>query len=126
MLDVRWKIMKLKELKEYFYRELSDMYPNTEIQSFLSIVLEEYLDLQRIDLIIKPDWMIPSEKLEALKGVTARLKNQEPIQYIVEKTEFYGLPFTVNKNVLIPRPETEELVQWIIDETKDRRQKDKR
>lgn len=117
--------MTLKEFQVFFTDELSAFFPNTEIQSFLSIVLEEYLHFQRIDLVTKSDFEIPTEALAQLQQLTERLKVQEPIQYIIGKTEFYGLPFHVNKHVLIPRPETEELVEWILDETKDERQKTK-
>ena len=112
--------MNLKQFKEGFHSGLSPHYPETEIQSFLSIVLEAYLDLHRIDLIMKPDWMIPKEQQAVLQRVTNRLKNHEPIQYIVGKTEFFGLPFFVNEKVLIPRPETEELVEWVISEVAKR------
>lgn len=111
--------MRLADFKDHFNSDLAELFPATEIQSFLSIVLEEYLGLQRIDLVTRPNMEIDSEKLETLISVLNRLKNQEPIQYIIGETEFFGLPFKVNKNVLIPRPETEELVEWIISESSE-------
>ena len=77
--------MTLKEFQNYFIEELSEYYPNTEIQSFLSIALEEYLGFQRIDLITKSDYIISDKKLQSLTQVIKRLTNQEPIQYIIGK-----------------------------------------
>ncbi len=111
--------MRLADFKDHFNSELAELFPATEIQSFLSIVLEEFLSLQRIDFVTRPNLEIDSQKLETLSTVLNRLKNQEPIQYIIGETEFYGLPVKVNKNVLIPRPETEELVEWIISESSE-------
>jgi release factor glutamine methyltransferase len=108
--------MRLVEFKNYFQNQLSEIYPDTEIQSFLSIVLEEYLALQRIDLVTRPEFEIASDVLLKLNEVVERLKQEEPIQHIIGQTEFFGLPFYVNENVLIPRPETEELVEFIIQE----------
>lgn len=108
--------MKLIEFRNHFTSELIDQFPKTEIQSFFNILIEEYLNLQRIDLITQPHFSILEEKLEDLFAALNRLKDQEPIQYILGKTEFYGLPFHVNQEVLIPRPETEELVDWILNE----------
>jgi release factor glutamine methyltransferase len=106
--------MKVKQFRDHFYSELSDQYPKTEIQTFLLMVLEEYLNFQRIDLVTKGDFEIETKILEQLQKVVVQLKKQRPIQYILRKTEFYGLPFLVNEHVLIPRPETEELVEWIL------------
>lgn len=115
--------MTLKEFKLFFSESLSDMYPKTEIDTFFFFLMEEYLEFQRVDTILNPDFEIPVEKITLLKVAIKRLKKEEPIQYILGKTEFYGLPFIVDKNTLIPRPETEELVEWVIKESQEKRQK---
>jgi release factor glutamine methyltransferase len=108
--------MLLKEFRSHFNQKLSDLYLQTEIDSFFYLLIEEKLKLQRIDLVIQPDVKISAENLEFLNTALTRLQQQEPLQYIIGKTEFYGLPFKVTKDTLIPRPETEELVEWIISE----------
>jgi release factor glutamine methyltransferase len=109
--------MILKEFKLFFSEALSAIYPKTEIESFFFILMEEILELQRIDTVLKPHFLITEEKLIDLKNILKRLLKEEPIQYILGNTEFYGLPFLVNKNTLIPRSETEELVAWVLAET---------
>ena len=109
--------MKLKELKHNFTETLSEVYPSEEIQSFFSILSEKYLNLARVQITLEADKKIDSTALEKFEKALKRLKKQEPIQYIVGDTEFYGLTFNVNKNTLIPRPETEELVEWIIEDS---------
>ena len=116
-LDVK-KDMILKEFKLFFNEALSAIYPKTEIDSFFFILMEEKLKLQRIDTVLKPDFLITKKSLIDLKTIVKRLQNEEPIQYIIGNTEFYGLPFLVDKNTLIPRTETEELVAWVLDEIK--------
>ncbi|MCG1037153.1 peptide chain release factor N(5)-glutamine methyltransferase [Polaribacter sargassicola] len=106
--------MTLKDFRIFFNDALSNFYPKTEIDSFFFILINDKLNLQRIDTVLKPDFLITDEILSELKNIINRLKKEEPIQYILGNTEFYSLPFLVNKNTLIPRPETEELVEWII------------
>jgi release factor glutamine methyltransferase len=83
------------------------------------LLIEEYLGLKRIDTVLKPDFKIEDEKLTLLNLAIGKLKKEIPLQYIIGQTEFYGLPFLVDKNTLIPRPETEELVEWILMEIKE-------
>ena len=108
--------MILKNFKTFFTNELSSIYPTSEIDTFFFFLIEEYLDFKRVDVILKSDFEIPTEVISKLNTALIRLKNEEPIQYILGKTEFYGLPFLVTKDTLIPRPETEELVEWILNE----------
>lgn len=107
--------MLLKLLRTHFYTALKDDYPETEIQSFFNILADYYLGMKRIDVSLNLDMQISIKKVEDFKTAIEALKNQVPIQHIVETTEFYGLPFKVSQDTLIPRPETEELVEWIID-----------
>ncbi|MFT5958631.1 MAG: release factor glutamine methyltransferase [Polaribacter sp.] len=114
-MDVE-KDMTLRAFKKKFMEALSEIFPKTEIDSFFFILMEEKLNLQRIDTVLKPDFLIPEEQLADLKNILQRLQKEEPIQYILGNTEFYGLPFFVDENTLIPRSETEELVAWVIEE----------
>ena len=108
--------MTLKNFKTFFTNELSSIYPTSEIDTFFFYLIEEYLDFKRVDVVLKSDFEIPTEVISKLNTALIRLKKEEPIQYILGKTEFYGLPFSVTKDTLIPRPETEELVEWILNE----------
>ncbi|MBK5214098.1 MAG: peptide chain release factor N(5)-glutamine methyltransferase [Flavobacteriaceae bacterium] len=110
--------MNISELKKKFKKQLSGLYPSEEIQSFFSILSEKYLKLSRIEIALNPEKIISEEAFEKFQRAVLRLKNHEPIQYIIGETEFFGLPFKVNKHTLIPRPETEELVEYIISEQK--------
>lgn len=110
--------MTIKEYKYYFKNSLSKIYPNTEIENFFFLLMDEYLNFQRIDTVLKANFLINNDKLTILKSALKRLMKEEPIQYIIGNTEFYGYPFLVDKNTLIPRPETEELVEWVLLEVK--------
>ncbi|WP_299017811.1 peptide chain release factor N(5)-glutamine methyltransferase [uncultured Polaribacter sp.] len=119
--------MTLKDFKLFFTDALVSIYPKTEIDAFFFILIEEKLQLQRIDTVLKPDFLIADEQLNSLKEIIEKLKKEEPIQHILGNTEFYGLPFLVNKNTLIPRPETEELVDWVLNKVqKLNRKKEKK
>lgn len=114
--------MFLKEFKNHFNTELLTVYPQTEIDSFFFLLIEKELGLQRIDVALNNQQSISEEKFKHLYNSLSRLKSQEPIQYILGETEFYGFPFRVTKDTLIPRPETEELVDWIVNDYNNKAQ----
>ncbi len=111
--------MEILLFKKYFFSELSNNYPKTEIQSFFNILIEHQLNLTRVEIALNPAIEITQTHLDFLQKALSSLKKSIPIQYIIGETEFYGLPFKVSKNVLIPRPETEELVNWVLNDTKN-------
>lgn len=114
--------MLLKSYKSIFLQELSPLYDEKEIESFFYIVLESFHNKKRIDLALNPEMEMDAVQLLRWESVLSDLKKEKPIQYILGETEFYGLPFLVNENTLIPRPETEELVEWIISNNEGLRQ----
>ena len=109
--------MLLKTYKTNFLQELSLLYDEKEIESFFYIVLESFHNLKRIDLALNPAIAMNEMQLQLWESLLSDLKKEKPIQYILGRTEFYGLPFLVNESTLIPRPETEELVEWVVVES---------
>ncbi|MFB9111006.1 peptide chain release factor N(5)-glutamine methyltransferase [Flavobacterium gyeonganense] len=110
--------MKIKQYRTQFIKELSSLYDAYEAESFFYLILENKYNLRQIDLALNHELAFSDADLEVLKSFLNELKKEVPIQYLLGKTNFYGLDFEVNENVLIPRPETEELVDWIINENK--------
>lgn len=97
----------------YINSELKDLYPATEIKSFTFLILEKLTGLSRTQIIVNKNTVFSLEQHHEIESFIDKLKRFVPIQYILGETEFYGLNFSVNESVLIPRPETEELVDWI-------------
>ena len=114
--------MKLKTYKTEFYEQLFPLFPEMEVESFFYLLTESYLEKTRIQLALEPDFELNSTQLQQFEKALQRLLQQEPIQYILGDTEFFGYPFQVNQHTLIPRPETEELVAWIIEDVKNKNQ----
>jgi release factor glutamine methyltransferase len=99
---------------QYINNELTGIYPKSEIEGFIRIILEEVCGLSFTEQLVQNHKKLKVADFEKITTIISRLKNFEPIQYILGETEFYGLKLTVNPSVLIPRPETEELVEWIV------------
>ena len=109
--------MLLKEIKDIFHKELGEIYPKEEIDSFFYSCIEHYLKLERFILAIQPGITLTKEEEQPLFEALSELKLEKPLQYILGTAHFMDLELQVNENVLIPRPETEELVQWILLDT---------
>ncbi|MGO1586119.1 MAG: peptide chain release factor N(5)-glutamine methyltransferase [Mesonia sp.] len=114
--------MTLQELKLNFFTELNEQYPATEIESFFFWLTQSELNISRLEMALDPQKEVHTQQMERFRIATSRLKNYEPIQYIVGETEFYGCLIKVNPSVLIPRPETEELVAWMVEDLKDKKE----
>jgi release factor glutamine methyltransferase len=107
----------LKEVLHIYHKELDDLFGKEEVDSFFNILIDYYLDIKRIHLVLEPEYVITKEEEQPLFEALSQLKLHKPIQYIIGETEFYGLPFKVNEHTLIPRPETEELVGLLIEDS---------
>ncbi len=111
--------MTIKALQEEFQKQLIFNYPKDEINSFFYLLSEAFLDKNRLDIALAPNDQINNSKTTLFLDALAQLKNEYPIQYIIGEVEFMDLTFEVNENVLIPRPETEELINWVLSAEED-------
>jgi release factor glutamine methyltransferase len=101
---------------QHFQSELLGLYPETEIRSFWLLIIEKLTGFSRTEIIVNKNTLFSEKQRTEVESFIEKLKNFIPIQYILGETVFYGLTFQVNSSVLIPRPETEELVDWIRNE----------
>ena len=112
--------MKLKYIQNKFHEALDAEYGKEEVNHFFFMICDYYFKFKRITLALEPDYSISDAEAIPVLEALESLKKHEPIQYVLKTTEFYGLEFQVNNSVLIPRPETEELVSWIIESGLDK------
>lgn len=108
--------MILRDLKQHFITTLTALYPKEEVEAFFYRLTEHILHMKRIDVVLHNDTEVKPQDYNKFLEALKRLQNHEPIQYVIGVTEFFGLEFIVNESVLIPRPETEELVARIIND----------
>lgn len=112
---------KISSIIKFFHEELKSSFNKEEIENFIFYSLNEYLGFSRSDVILKNDTRVSESELLKFNKVVKQLKVHKPIQYILGSAHFLDLNLYVNENVLIPRPETEELVDLIIKENRDKR-----
>jgi len=106
--------INLSGIQQKFRSALADYYPEQEIREIFLLTAEQVLNYSKIDTFLRAGDSISQNTADKFYQILARLMKWEPVQYILGYTVFYGLPFEVDQRVLIPRQETEELVDWII------------
>ena len=109
---------RIADIKLYFYSELAELYPESELLQLFRMAAYEINTFSPIDLHMNANDRVTESQLLQYSNFVKRLKNSEPVQYITGYQWFMDLKIAVNKDVLIPRPETEELVNQLIEELK--------
>ena len=104
--------MKLKDLRYYFFNQLND-FSKSEINTFFKLLCEDIIGIKPHQIIINAANKVSDSDLNLFFDAINRLKLDEPIQYIIGHSYFLGNKFKLSPSVLIPRPETEELISWI-------------
>lgn len=106
--------MELKKIANNFKTTLSSIYDEHEAYAIFLMTIEQVLHYSKGDYLLKKEEILSTRDLNKLEQILDELSTGKPIQYVLGEAHFYGLPFKVNESVLIPRPETEELVEWIL------------
>ena len=107
---------KIKDVIRFFREELYGLYEEGEIETFITFCFEDFINVKRFEISLKANDTISESELLKFNFAIKDLKKHKPIQHILGKADFYGMKFIVNEQVLIPRPETEELVHLIIND----------
>ncbi|MEO3404846.1 peptide chain release factor N(5)-glutamine methyltransferase [Mucilaginibacter sp. CAU 1740] len=107
-------MITIKDVFEDYRKQINGVYDANEIEAITLLAISEITGMSNASIKAFPERVLSEEQAESANNVVAELKTGKPIQYIFGITEFYGLPFKVNRYVLIPRPETEELVEWVL------------
>jgi release factor glutamine methyltransferase len=115
------KTRTIKYVTRYIKDELDNIYPEPEINSLIEIMMDHVVKLKKTDLLVNREQTITYKQFKKIEDITKQLKKQKPIQQILEKTEFYNITLKISPQTLIPRQETEELVDWIIKDAPPRK-----
>ncbi len=118
--------MNIKQAYQQLLLQLSTIYDNREAANIANWVIEYITEQNKINRILHPDISISEKQLAELEMYTTQLLQHQPVQYVLKEAWFFGLHFYVNEHVLIPRPETEELVKWTLDFLQENNLKEKK
>jgi len=111
--------MTLTEGRNLFQEQLKDHFQNQEIDFYFKSILRKKFDREPTQVALEPNAVLEKEEVEFLNAALVKLLSQHPLQYILEQADFRNLTLKINEKVLIPRPETEELVEWILEDNKN-------
>ena len=109
---------KIGTLKEFSLQRVGEVYDARESRNIVNELFRHYLNLSSTDLIVKANDSISESQMLLVYKAVKRIANKEPLQYVLGKAYFFGMDLHVTPAVLIPRPETEELVRWILEQIK--------
>ena len=107
-------MQKIKDIRLFLKDSLATQYPESELRGFNNWILEYLFDYSSMDALMQAEKDLSDKNIKDVNRILTLLKQEKPIQQIVGYAWFYGHKFSVNEHVLIPRPETEELVDWIL------------
>jgi release factor glutamine methyltransferase len=110
--------MKMADAERYISGRLQEVYEESEAKNIADLLIEHITSLSKNERLSRNEYEITPEQELAFRDDIQRLLKHEPIQYLMNKSWFYGLELFVDPSVLIPRPETEELVEWVINDIK--------
>ncbi|UOE52627.1 peptide chain release factor N(5)-glutamine methyltransferase [Mucilaginibacter sp. SMC90] len=108
-------MITIKDVFEDYRQQINGVYDINETEAITLLIIAEVTGMSRASIKAFSERALTAEQSERIKNILIELKTGKPVQYVLGFTEFYGLPFKVNPYVLIPRPETEELVEWILE-----------
>ena len=109
---------KVSDILPIFLQELHNIYSQKEIRSITSLTIDHCLGLNRSEIIIYSDKMLSGDEVQDIEKVLVQLRKGAPVQYVLSEIIFYGIRLDINYGALIPRPETEELVDWVVKDNK--------
>jgi release factor glutamine methyltransferase len=108
--------MRLSEFRSHFQKTLLEIYSKEEVDSIFKRLIDFYFEWDASFPIINPNYLLDFNASEKLKFALSELRKEKPLQYITHQATFFGIDFFVNQDVLIPRPETEDLVNWVLED----------
>lgn len=117
---MKFRTAKVGEIQALMKASLSEIYPPEETDAIVNSLFLHYQGLSRAGIIMEKDRRLSESELLHFQRAVKRLLAHEPLQYITGKAYFYGLEFKVDPSVLIPRPETEELIEWVVSANKNK------
>jgi len=115
------KNIEIKNIIIFIKNKLKEKYPPEEINGFINIIFEDLLNFSNVDIHMNLNQKLDNKVIYKLERIINELIQEKPIQYILGNAHFYDLKLKVSPDVLIPRQETEELVDWIITTNKNRK-----